>query len=392
MNQTGASSASYRKNHKEPFMKTTMKRSAMKRASMLIYWVRERGVVIKNRILSSLLIGAALMNPRRQRVFCCAVLAAALSLGASRIVKTQQCLVSTIAFTSNRDAPTSPQQGAFEIYLMNPDGTNVRRLTDNTDGEAFPNLSPDGKRIVFESNRDNALEVPPQVPLNIGDLFLMNDTGNGQTRLTRGSSASWSPDGKYITFHRSASGLACPVSVPPPYPGIPGCPVSTTPGAATWDSDIFIAKVGDLLDNEGAPINITNSPTIDDDPDWSPDGKQIAFISHDVTDNQTSSTTAEIYVLDIETGHPTRLTFNNEEERAPAWSPDGTRIVFMCRKNGPDFEICVMNADGSGQAQLTNNTVDDGTPTFSPLDGQKILFHRGMPSPTGPTQQLWTMN
>jgi len=331
-------------------MKTTMKRSAMKRASMLIYWVRERGVVIKKRILSYMLIGAALMNPRRQRVFCCAVLAAALSLGASRIVKAQQCLVSTIAFTSNRDAPTSPQQGAFEVYLMNPDGTNVRRLTDNTDGEAFPNLSPDGKRIVFESNRDNALEVPPQVPLNIGDLFLMSDTGNGQTRLTRGSSASWSPDGKYITFHRSASGLACPVSVPPAYPGIPGCPIKTDPSAATWDSDIFIARVGGLLDNEEEPINITNSPeAIDDDPDWSPVAQEIVFTSHSVTDNQVNSTTAEIYVKNLETGALTRLTFNNEEERGPAWSPDGSRIVFMCRRGGPDFEICVMNADGSGK-------------------------------------------
>jgi len=68
-------------------------------------------------------------------------------------------------------------------------------------------------------------------------------------------------------------------------------------------------------------------------------------------------------------------------------------MVFMCRRGGPDFEICVMNADGSGQVQLTDNSVFDGTPTFSP-DGQKILFHRMMPAPTppGPTQQLWMMN
>jgi dipeptidyl aminopeptidase/acylaminoacyl peptidase len=167
--------------------------------------------MIKKAIPSLLFFGMSLMSPRRQRVFCCAVLAA-LSLGASDIVKAQQCLVSTIAFTSNRDAPTSgPQPNTFEIYLMNPDGTNVRRLTDNTDGDAFPAFSPDGKRIVFDSNRDNALEA--QVPLNIGDLFLMNDKGNGQTKLTRGSSASWSPDGKYIAFHRSASGLAVPSAV-----------------------------------------------------------------------------------------------------------------------------------------------------------------------------------
>src|SRR5262245_47567942 len=222
----------------------------------------------------------------------------------------------------------------------------------------------------------------------------MNNKGNGEKLLTRGTSPSWSPDSKYITYFRSASGVACPVLVPPPYPGIPGCPVKADPAAATWDSDIFIARVSELLDIEGEPINITKTPdAIDDDPDWSPDGKRIAYTSHAVTDNQTSSTTAEMYVLNLETGERNQLTKNNEEERGPAWSPDGSRIVFMCRRGGSDFEICVMNADGSGQLQLTDNSVFDGTPTFSP-DGKKILFHRAMPAPMppGPTQQLWLMN
>jgi TolB protein len=385
-----AAAPAVNRNHKESFMRSTMQRSDMKRGST------EGGVVIKKRIPPLLLLGVSFMNPRRQRVFCCAILAAAITVGASAILTAQQCLVSTIAFTSNRDNVTNPPQlGAAEIYLMNPDGTNVQRVTENTDGDAFPAFSPDGKWIVFDSNRNNALELPSQIPLNIGDLFLMNTKGNGQRLLTRGDSASWSPDGKYIAFHRSASGLACPVSAPPTFPGIPGCPIKTDPGAATWDSDIFIASVGDLLDNVGEPINITNSADIDDDPDWSPDGLHIAFTSHHVDDNQQNSVTAEIYVLNLETGERKQLTDNQEEERAPAWSPDGKRIAYMCRKgiNGT-FEICVMNADGSNQVRLTNNLVFDGTPSWS-LDGLQGVFQRAVKPPgiPGPNpNQLWIMN
>src|SRR5262245_11339730 len=65
-------------------------------------------------------------------------------------------LVSTITFTSTRDAASPIPLLAGEIYLMDEDGTNLRRLTDNAAGEGFSSLSPDGKKIVFDSNRNRA--------------------------------------------------------------------------------------------------------------------------------------------------------------------------------------------------------------------------------------------
>ena len=89
-----------------------------------------------------------------------------------------------------------------------------------------------------------------------------------------------------------------------------------------------------------------------------------------------NSSGAEIYTIAADgSGQPARLTNNTEEERAPAWSPDGKRIAFSCRRGGPYFEICVMNRDGTGQVQLTHNDLPDLTPTWSP-DGAKIAFHR----------------
>ena len=277
-------------------------------------------------------------------------------------------LVSTFAFSSTRDGGTHPNPAFHtEIYLMDEDGTNVRRLTENHDViDIFGTLSPDGKKIVFDSNR---LRVVGE-RFNISDLFLMNTDGTDQTWLIRGGSPTWSPDGKSLAYHASVSGI--------------GLPISGSLGAATSDSDIFVINVDDVLAGTEGRKNITNNPeAIDEDPDWSSDGQKIVFASHSIL---ASTNTTEIYVINADgTGAPVQLTDNEEEERAPAWSPDGTRIVYMCRKLASDGmmrqAVCIMNADGTGQVRLTDTGF---TPTFSP-DGQKILFHKL-------DDQLWVMN
>ncbi len=288
------------------------------------------------------------------------------------------CLVpvETIAFTSTMTNPTATDQvslfAAGEIYLTDADGTNLRRLTYNTDADGFATLSPDGLgKIIFDSNR---LRIATE-PLNTSDLFLMKADGSEpEVHLVRGGSPSWSPDSHWFAFHASASGT--------------GLPIKRDPGAATIDSDIFVANVDDLLDGSGVPRNVTNNPlTVDDDPEWSPDGQRLAFTSHGVNDPHLNSVTAEIYTINIDGTGLTRLTNNTEEERAPDWSPDGSRIAFMCRRGGSDFEICVMNGDGSAQVQITDNTTGDLSPKWSP-DGTRIVFHRL----DGSTLQLFTMN
>jgi TolB protein len=104
-----------------------------------------------------------------------------------------------------------------------------------------------------------------------------------------------------------------------------------------------------------------------------------------------------IYVINADgKGKPKRLTNNTEDERAPDWSPDGKSIAYMCRKGEPvreggpkSFEICIMNADGSGQKRITNNRVAELTVSWSP-DGKMLMFHR----PVGGMGQfqLFTIN
>lgn len=211
-------------------------------------------------------------------------------------------MVSTIAFVSTRDKPSGDPRLDLalgtEIYLMDGDGTNVRRLTDNSYGDCFPSISPDGRTIVFDSNR---LRAEPD-PLNTSDLFLMNTDGTDQKHLTRGSSATWSRDSKSVAYHASASGV--------------GKPIALFPGAATNDSDIFVMSV---VKKGARPKNVTNNPiTIDDDADWSPNEDKIMFISKDAKDNVTNAISAEIYVINADgKGKPIRLTNNNEENGRP---------------------------------------------------------------------------
>jgi Tol biopolymer transport system component len=318
------------------------------------------------------------------------LLAVGLSSTPSRATAGNFRLQSTIAFSSTRDhvddpsASSRPLLGA-EVYLINPDTTNPRRLTDNSSFDGFANLSPDGKKIAFDSTRLTTGTVcNGATDDNISDLFLMSSDGSEQTLLARGSSATWSPDGKDIAFHASASYYASG--------GLDsGCPIRTDPGSATSDSDIFLANVDDLLSGVERPTNITNTPKqIEDDPDWSSaattatQGQPIVFTSHPDTDNTQDSSSAELYLINPDGSDRLQLTHDDFEERAPAWSPDGTRIVYSCRV-GPTnpttgikaFRICVINADGTGEMQLTNesDSISDLTASWSP-DGQQILFHR----------------
>lgn len=300
-------------------------------------------------------------------------------------------VVSTIAFTSTRDNHGAswavPPIVGGEIYFIDylDDGTfsTPRRVTANTYTDIFPTLSPDGKgKLVFDSNRLRA----SGEPVNTSDLFVMNHDGTDLRFLTRGGSPTWSPPGpngrasKNIAFHASASGA--------------GLPINPFPGSATDDSDIFTVNVDDLLDNAAVPRNLTvnRTATVDDDPNWSPDGRRIVFTSY-VNDPSSTVTSGEIYIMNADGTGQTQLTNDGIDKRGPAWSPDGKSILFACRSGAPTanaptvatFEICVMDVANRQITQLTLNNINELTPTWSP-DGQAIVLHRT------PTNQLWVMH
>ena len=251
-----------------------------------------------------------------------------------------------IVFSSNRD-------GNSQIYTMNADGSGQVRLTNNGANDDSPRWSPNGTKILFQSDRDN-----PSTGYN--DIYVMNSDGTGQTRLTTDpnddSSASWSPDGAKIVFQSIRNGQFYQVYV---------------------------------MNSDGSgQLNLSNSSGSDGQPSWSPDGTKIAFASE-----RDHEGFASIYVMSANGTNQTRLTFSADDvtDEQPVWSRDGSKIAFVSTRDG-NKEIYVMNSDGTNQTRLTNDLGNDDSPYWSP-DGSKIIFRSDRQRDCcDPTSQVWVMN
>lgn len=121
-----------------------------------------------------------------------------------------------------------------------------------------------------------------------------------------------------------------------------------------------------VMDSDGGgQIRLTENPGEDYSPAWSPDGTRLAFVS-------TRDGNAEIYLMNLDGTNQTRLTSSTASDIAPVWSPEGSQIAFVTNRDGND-EIYLMNSDGSNQTNLTQNPADDASLTFSP-NGELISF------------------
>jgi len=224
-------------------------------------------------------------------------------------------------------------QGSRGIYMMGADGSNITRLTPASGEYGEPAWSPDGTQIAFNSYKDGALYV-----VNV------QSTEAAQSRkLAQGGGPSWSPNGERIAFFSDRDGNA----------------------------EIYV------MNSDGSgQTRLTNDPGADYTSRWSPNGMRIAFISE-------RDGNAEIYAMSIDGSSQTNLSNDPAHDEFHAWSPDGTRLVYVSfRDNADPFtlgagnaEIFVVDVADARPVNLTNNSVWDGDPVWSP-DGKHIVFTR----------------
>jgi TolB protein len=215
-------------------------------------------------------------------------------------------------------AGASPPILPYGLWVMDADGTDARRLLRYTShDEVLPEWSPDGTRVVVERAQQ---------------ILIVEVATGGKTLITEEGSnwePTWAPDGTSIAF---------------------------TGAHDQSRTDIYtVAADGTDIDR------LTMDPRRDQSPEWSPDGKTVAFIRH--------GKSGGLYIVDAASKKETRLVGG---VYGPIdWSPNGDQTLFTSA-----YDIWVVNADGSGVANLTRSDRWEIEAAWAPA-GDQVAYCAG---------------
>jgi Tol biopolymer transport system component len=216
-----------------------------------------------------------------------------------------------------------------------PTGTGSPSVT------ASPTPTPSGPptpivltgRLVFSYQLDDNI-----------DIYVMDLPEGTLHRLTTDPepdfSPTWSPDGSRIAFRSQRDG----------------------------NDEVYVMDA-----DGGRQRNLTNDPASDYSPAWSPKGDAIAFAT------TREDPANDVWLMDPDGDHPRPLVEQGGIDEYPSWSPDGSRLAFECTlgrilaSRVGDFEVCVVGADGTGLARVTDSPGTSGPTSWSP-DGSMIAF------------------
>ena len=238
-----------------------------------------------------------------------------------------------ITFTNNHT-------GHKEIWVMDYDGENVKRLTSDKSISLLPRFSPNGRSLAYTSYKDGNPDL----------LILDLETGRSKTFSNEQGlniAGGFSPDGKKLLMTLSKG----------------------------KSPNLYLKEL------DGGPAErLTSHFGADSTPTFSPDARQVAFVSD-------RSGNPQIHVLNIPTKHIRRLTSLNWCD-APAWSPTGEWVAFSGRAHNKDkMDIFLIDITGGQLRQLTHGEGSNEDPAWSP-DGRFLAFS----STRGGRSQIWVMD
>jgi Tol biopolymer transport system component len=270
-----------------------------------------------------------------------------------------------LTFQSTRDGRTCDQQ-----YVMRADGTGLTRVSNGRGKTTCGWFLPGDRRLFFASSHAREADCPPRPDPSKGyvwrldpfDIYTVGRDGRDLRRLTNygvyTAEGVLSPDGKTIVFTSLKDG----------------------------DLDIYTMHV------DGTNVRrLTTQPGYDGGAWWSPDGTKIVYRAWHYAPEDTAGlrqyrdllaqrlvrpNRMELWVMNADGSGQRQITQLGGANFGPSWTPDGRRIIFSSNYRNPrsgNFDLYLVSLDGTGLEQVTTSAVFDGFPMFSP-DGTKLVW------------------
>ncbi|MBA3441458.1 MAG: PD40 domain-containing protein [Pyrinomonadaceae bacterium] len=276
---------------------------------------------------------------------------------------------------------SSPQE-PFSIFSLSRETGEKRRLTSppaQTIGDSFPAISPDGGTLAFVRLSGSGVH----------DLYVAPSSGGEPKRIsfdnTFINNVVWDPGGRGIIFSSTRGGNSglwriSAAGGAPQQLAVVGQNIGSSMGLTISRQGNYMAYTQSSIDpniwrltlpsssgQSPSPTRLISSTVLDFAPQYSPDGKRIAFQSN-------RSGVMELYLCDSEGANTVQLTYlNSPNTGTPRWSHDGSQIVFDSRLQGNAGDIFVISVEGGKPRRLTTEASEDIVPSWS-RDGRWIYF------------------